>query len=144
MDKNLSFVYSYVFVNAEAGRRSRMGTINILLEHPIPVFIIFDICCDSGIDSLDIEIHLEIQRDDGEIELYPLLNETYHAENSEYPDRGLRFLGSCDSTCCFNEIQVSPTDLRYNGAQITGIADIHKCFNITRSMTLKKFRVHNF
>ena len=111
-------------------------TINISLEHTI--YILFDVCCDSGIFN-DVEIHLEIQRDDGEIELYPILNETYHAENSKYPDRGLHFLASCDNTCCINDIIVSPTDLRYNGAQMTGIVDIQNCFdqpNVTKSITL--------
>ena len=66
-------------------------------------------------------------RADGETELYTLVNETYHYRRYEsYPDRGLRIEGYC-SSYCDTDLRISPTDLRYDGAQITAILDLPGC-----------------
>ena len=72
-------------------------------------------------DCQDFEVHWEIQRADGETELYTVLNETYfNGRNEELVDKGLYFWGDC----CFFQLLIYPMDLRYNGAQITGVVDI--------------------
>ena len=70
-----------------------------------------------------------------------MLNETYHnGRDEDLPDRGISFDGLCiQSDICYLEMEVSPTDMRYNGAQITGVVNLPECFNssnITDPMTL--------
>ena len=51
---------------------------------------------------------------------------------TELPDRGLSFSGFCflyGSNGCFLQMTISPTDLRYNGSQITGVLNLPECFN---------------
>ena len=52
-------------------------------------------------DCLGVEAHWEIQRADGNIEVYTvLLNDTYHYGLDQYlPDRGLNIIGNCDFRC---------------------------------------------
>ena len=87
----------------------------------------------------DVEAHWEIQRADGETEMYTVFNETYrYGRHDDLPDRGLSFHGDC-SRRCFLYMTISPTDMRYNGAQITGVFNLPECFNssnITDPMTL--------
>ena len=97
-------------------------------------FFFMDTCC---IDCYDchLEAHWEIQRADGETEIYTVLNETNHDHHEELPGRGLYIAGYCDYTY----LVVSPTDLHYDGAQITAILDLPQCynsFNVTESITL--------
>ena len=84
----------------------------------------------------DTEAHWEIERADGELEVYTALNYTYRYE--ELPDGGLFIDGFCDGFCDIFLI-ISPTDLRYNGAQITGVFNLPECFNspnVTDTITL--------
>ena len=86
----------------------------------------------------DVKVHWEIQRADGETEMYTVVNETYHYGRYDFPDRGLSFFADC-SPRCFLYMTISPTDMRYNGAQITGVFNLPECFNssnITDPMTL--------
>ena len=56
----------------------------------------------------------------------------------ELPDRGLGFDVYCHFSCML-EMKISPTDLRYDGAQITGIVDLPECYNssnVTDTVTL--------
>ena len=90
-------------------------------------------------DCPDVEAHWKIQRADGETEMYTVWNETYHyGRHDDFPDRGLTFDGRCRRRCSLY-IAISPTDMRYNGAQITGVLNLPECFNssnITDPMTL--------
>ena len=91
-------------------------------------------------DCSETEAHWKIQRADGETEVYTVWNETYHygRYNDDFPDRGLSFNGRCHRRCSFY-LTISPTDMRYNGAQITGVFNLPECFNssnITDPMTL--------
>ena len=90
-------------------------------------------------DCSDIEAHWKIQRADGETEIYTVLNETYYyGRYDDLPDRGLSFGGFCNGYC-YLRMTISPTDLRYNEAQITGVLNQPECFNssiITDPMTL--------
>ena len=96
----------------------------------------------SIFDCPDVEVHWKIQRSDGEIEVYTVLNETYRFGRQYYlPDRGVNVFGFCSflEGCYFNIMKIRPTDLRYNGAQITGVVNLPECFNssnITDPMTL--------
>ena len=74
--------------------------------------------------------------------MYTVLNETYSRGRSvELPDRGVDMWGRCHPIIiCVVDITISPTDMRYNGAMITGIVDHLDCFNssnVTDSFTLK-------
>ena len=90
-------------------------------------------------DCPDVEAHWKIQRADGETEVYTVLNEKYHyGRNDDLPERGLTFHGRCRRHCSLY-MTISPTDLRYNGAQITGVFNLPECFDspsITDPMTL--------
>ena len=61
---------------------------------------------------------LEIQRADGEREVYtgPELKEGY--SQLSYPDRGLTLYGSCNfqKNTCYSSIRVRPIDMQYDGA----------------------------
>ena len=67
--------------------------------------------------------------------MYTVFNETYitnyeYGRDEELPDKGLYFEPDwyCYSSCRF-DLTIRPTDLRYDGAQITGILDLPECFN---------------
>ena len=89
----------------------------------------------------EVEAHWEIQRADGNIEMYTVLNDTYHYGRHEYfnlPDRGIELMSYCHDFCDL-DLFVMPTDLRYNGAQITGVFNVPECFNspyVTDTITL--------
>ena len=110
---------------------------NISLEGSV-CFYIFAYYIDIH-DCSEVEAHWEIQRADGNIEVYTVLNDTYHYNRYEYlPDRGLELLSDCYGYCDFY-LFVMPTDLRYNGAQITGVFNLPECFNspdVTDTVTL--------
>ena len=80
-------------------------------------------------------LHWEIQRAHGETKMYTMLNKTLEDIN-----RGLSFSGYCFDIDCYLEMEVSPKDRRYNGAQITGVLNVQECFNsfnVTDPMTLQ-------
>ena len=62
----------------------------------------------------------------------------HYGRDEEFPDIGLSFDGFCDLLCHLY-MTISPTDMRYNGAQITGVFNLPECFNspnITDTTTL--------
>ena len=92
-------------------------------------------------DCSEVEAYWEIQRSDGDIVVYTVFNDNYHYGRNEYlPDKGLQF----DSFCyyfhgCNFYLEISPIDLRYNEAQITGVINMPECFsspNVTDTITL--------
>ena len=91
-------------------------------------------------DCSVFEAHWEIQRADGEAEVYTVLNETYYYGRYDHlPDKGLSFSGYCFAIDCYLQMELRPKDLTYNGAQITGVLNLPECFNssnITDPMTL--------
>ena len=50
-----------------------------------------------------------------------------HGRRETITERGLSFGGFCDFDCNLL-LTITPTDLRYNGAQITGIVRLPECF----------------
>ena len=79
--------------------------------------------------------------------MYTVLNETHPiGRHDDLPDRGISFNGFCfpfgNSSCCLvMHMTVNPIDLRYNGAQITGVLNLPECYNSsnrTDPMTLSK------
>ena len=73
--------------------------------------------------------------------MYTVWNGTYrYGIDYNLPDRGLSVHGFCFFLYgCNFHIIIRPTDLRYNGAQITGVVNLPECFNssnITDPMTL--------
>ena len=91
-------------------------------------------------DCNEVEIYWKVERVDGGTEVYVVVNDTYRRGRSEeIPDSGLRFSGYCFIYFCGTTIRISPTDLRYDGAQITGVLNLPECFNssnTTDPMTL--------
>ena len=90
-------------------------------------------------DCPEREAYWEIVRADMVIEVYIVLNDSYCYGLSEHlDDSGLSFFGHCFSYCDLY-LSISPTDLRYNGALITGVLNLPECFsspNITDTITL--------
>ena len=62
-------------------------------------------------------------RADAETEKYTVAIQSYYRTYENHPDRGLSFEGFCD-IYCFQLLTITPTDMRYNGAQITGVVNI--------------------
>ena len=86
-------------------------------------------------DCSKVEAYWKIQRTDGIIEVFNVLNNTYQ---DILLDRGLEWWTDCYSLCEMH-LYAMPTDLRYNGAQITGVFYLPECYNspnVTDTITL--------
>ena len=87
----------------------------------------------------ELELRWEILRADGETEQYTVVNETYRNESyygryEEYPESGLEIDRYCNFPLyCDIYATINPTDLRYDGAQITGVLNLPECFNSSNS-----------
>ena len=80
-----------------------------------------------------LELYWEILRADGETELYTVVNETHYIETyEEYTERGVETYGDCYGAC-IADLRISPTDLKYDGAQVTVVLDLPGCFNSSNS-----------
>ena len=66
---------------------------------------------------------VKILRTDEQIETYEL-NGTFY--DLEYLDRGLSISGHCNHPC-YIFIDISPANLRYNGATITAVLNVSEC-----------------
>ena len=91
------------------------------------------------------EAYWEILRADGDVEVYTVVNDTYTRGRSYENLHGLRFHGHCGMVCDLL-LNVIPTDLRYNGAKITGVIHIPECFsipNVTDTATLNIQGIEN-
>lgn len=88
------------------------------------------------------EVIWKIVRADGETEIYTVAsNDEYHYGRYEsLYDRGLTFSGYCEEICR-PWLTVTPTDLRYNGAQITGVVDLPECFNTSNTTNTTILRI---
>ena len=77
----------------------------------------------------EAEILWEIVKPNGEYEVYTVANYSHypHGRRETITERGLSFGGFCDFDCNLL-LTITPTDLRYNGAQITGIVRLPECF----------------
>ena len=103
----------------------------------------FQFCCVNCNDTQDLDVFWEIRRADGRIETYTG-SELNGVDTSEYPDhldRGLELYGSCDfqDKTCYFLLRIRPTDLQYNGAQITITLYLPVCYtghNVTKTLTL--------
>ena len=70
------------------------------------------------------------------------------ANYSDYPqgrresitERGLSFGGFCDFEC-YVGLAITPTDLRYNGAQITGMVRLPECFKNAETTNTTTLRI---
>ena len=96
----------------------------------------------------EVEVFWKIVRADGETEVYTVFNQDeYHYGRHEIlSDRGLTFSGYCDHPC-YPQLIITPTDMRYNKAQITAVVNISECYNAlntTNTTTLSiqgKYRI---
>ena len=82
----------------------------------------------------DYGVYWEILRADGEFEVYTVANQDkyYYGRYETLEDRGLRFSGGCDIGC-IPRLTITPTDMRYDGAQITGVVNLPGCYNATNT-----------
>ncbi|CAI8026699.1 hypothetical protein GBAR_LOCUS15312 [Geodia barretti] len=82
----------------------------------------------------ETEILWEIVKPNGEYEVYTVANysDYRHGRRESITERGLSFGGFCDYDC-YVGLTITPTDLRYNGAQITGIVRLPECFNTSNT-----------
>ena len=86
----------------------------------------------------------EIVRADGVIEVYnatPQGDYYYSHYREDYSTKGLMFDTSCmyfKPDGCYMQLELSPTDLRYNGAQFTCTFSLPECntINITEPITV--------
>lgn len=92
---------------------------------------------------VEAEVLWQIERADGEAEVYIIRNHTYNGIFDTFPDRGISLtIGCCLFYClyCANQLTITPTDMRYDGAQITGVVNLPECFsapNTTITTTLR-------
>ena len=93
-------------------------------------------------DCQETEILWEIVKPNGEYEVYTVVNSTdYHrGRHDSITERGLTFEGYC-SRLCDLQLTITPTDLRYNGAQITGIVRLPECFNTSNTTNTTTLRI---
>ena len=89
----------------------------------------------------EVDVQWEIVRADGEVELYraqPQGGYYYSDFYEEFEEEGLVFETSCNYDYCRMQMILSPTDLRYNGAQVTCNFSLPECniSNITNPTTV--------
>ena len=89
----------------------------------------------------EVDVQWEIVRADGEVELYraqPQGDYYYSYFYEEFEEEGLVFETYCDYNYCYMRMHLSPTDLRYNGAQVTCNLSLPECniSNITNPTTV--------
>ena len=80
-------------------------------------------------------------RADAETEKYTVANQSYDRTQNYYQDRGLSFDGFCDIFYCYQLLTITPTDMRYNGAQITGVVNIQECYNTSNATNITTIRM---
>ncbi|CAI8046248.1 hypothetical protein GBAR_LOCUS25556, partial [Geodia barretti] len=61
-----------------------------------------------------------------------------HGRHESITERGLSFGGYIE---CDLRLTITPTDLRYNGAKITGIVRLPECFNTSNTTNTTTLRI---
>jgi hypothetical protein len=91
-------------------------------------------------DCEDIKAYWEIVRAGGEVEVYTALSQEYdYRRDEEFQDRGLSLYARCRIRCQLY-LTLNPTDLRYDGSNISLVFNFSECYstpNITNSTTLR-------
>ena len=93
-------------------------------------------------DCQETEILWEIAKPNGEYEVYTVASYSQyrHGRHESITERGLSFGGFCHLDC-YVRLTITPTDLRYNGAQITGIVRLPECFNTSNTTNTTTLRI---
>lgn len=91
----------------------------------------------------ELEVLWDIVRPNCENEEYTVVNDTYHyGRRDTLADRGLSFGGFCHRIIdCYLRLTVTPTDMRYNGVQITGVVSLPECFNNSNTTNTTTLRI---
>ena len=63
-----------------------------------------------------------------------------HGKRESIMERGLSFGGFCNIDC-YVGLTITPTDLRYNGANIAGIVRLPECFNTSNTTNTTTLRI---
>ena len=109
-------------------------------------------------DCEEAEIFWQIERADGEIEFYIIHNHTYYGRFDTFPDQGISLTEEYGEECfcryhyfyyhyyyydCtpHQKLTITPTDMRYDGAQITGIVNLPECFNTSNTTVTTTLRI---
>ena len=103
--------------------------------------VYLDVWADEVYHCREVDVQWEIVRADGEVELYSAQPQGYYYDlyfYEEFEDEGLVFETSCLYIDCRMRMHLSPTDLRYNGAQVTCNLSLPECniSNITNPTTV--------
>ena len=90
----------------------------------------------------DAEVFWKIARADGETEVYTVLNQDEHhyGRYETLSDRGLTFSGYYRFSC-YPLLTITPTDMRYNEAQITAVVNISDCYNALNTTDTATLRI---
>ena len=101
----------------------------------------------NGSTTLYMEMYLkilwEIVKSNGEYEVYTVVNYSHlylHGRCQNNAERGLSFGGLCYGDCDLL-LAITATDLRYNGAKITGIVRAPECFNTSNTTNTTTLRI---
>ena len=94
-------------------------------------------------DCQEAEIFWDIVKRNGENEIYIVANhdEYRHGRHETMTDRGLSFGGYCRRRFCDIELAITPTDLRYNEAHITGVVHLPECYNSSNTTNTTTLRI---
>ena len=95
-------------------------------------------------DCQEAEILWEIVKPNGDYEIYTVANysDYRHGRHETITERGLSFGGFCFPFIeCHHRLTITPTDLRYNGAKITGIVRLPECFNTSNTTNTTILRI---
>ena len=90
----------------------------------------------------EAEILWEIVKPNGEYEVFTVANYSHYRDGRRetITERGLSFGGFCDFDC-YVGLTITPTDLGYNGAQITGIVRHPGCFTTSKTTNTTILRI---
>lgn len=123
---------------------------NISLEMQINNFYSYD--------CYETEVLWELERADGEIEVYIIRNHTYYGRFNTFPDQGISLTEEYEENCfchyhyfyhyyywyectIHQKLTITPTDMRYDGAQITGVVNLPECFNTSNTTVTTTLRI---
>ena len=121
-------------------------------------YILYTTSCHSTVQLLSIwkyyyiidilwlsrNILWEIVKPNGDYEVYTVANYSHYRSRrrESITERGLSFGGFCHPLLvCDLRLTITPTDLRYNGPQITGMVRFPECFNTSNTTNTTTLRI---
>ena len=91
---------------------------------------------------IEAEVLWQIEKADREIEVYIIRNHTYYGEFDTFPDQGISLtMDYCSKLYYYYQLTITPIDMRYDGAQITGVVNLLECFSVPNTTITTTFRI---